>query len=604
MNQSESSLPASLFSTALQGIRESVIITNSEGIVLDWDSHAETIFGWARGEMIGEDLHNILHKHDLETMQEELDRLTQSPQSSERPYTALGRHRSGKHFALEYSVQALSIGSNSEPSYNFCIFIRDIEQFKDGYAELRRRERRYRILSYFASSIFGNDTIDEICWDIAQNCIAEMDFEDAVVYLLDAERNVLVQSATFGKGKEANSAVLNPIEIPMGQGIVGAAALQQTVQLIWDTTLDPRYIVDDMPRLSELAVPILYKGTTIGVIDSEHSRKNFFTDEDALILQQMAGIAATKIVRIRAEEQVRMMNDRLEHLVQERTQELYEANKEIQRQMEILAHQAQEIEYSNVELHDKNEQLSTLNSEMDAASRFKTEILSIVAHDLKNPLGAVITFADLALHDVAANSPAQELLQRIAHSASYMFSLTTQLLEAAVIDLGKMTIVKHEISLSAFVRTILESSLGRSAAKSQTILVETEPFVTVMGDEGRLHQVIENLVSNAVKYSPHGTTIRVCVRNLKPSERLSYHNPDIGYARLEIHDEGPGFSEEDKAKAFQFFQRLSAMPTGGESSHGVGLALVKKIVEAHNGFIRLESESGRGTTFIVELPTA
>ena len=604
MNQSESSLPASLFSTALQGIRESVIITTAEGIVLDWDSHSETIFGWARGEMIGEDLSNILHKHDLETMQQEFDRLAQSPMSAERPYTALGRHRSGKHFALEYSAQVLSIGSNSEPNYNFCIFIRDIEQFKDGYAELRRRERRYRILSYFASSIFGNDTVEEVCRDITQNCIAEMDFEDAVVYLLDAERNVLVQSAAFGKGKEANSTVLNPIDIPMGQGIVGAAAQLQTVQLIWDTALDSRYIVDDMPRLSELAVPILYKGTTIGVIDSEHSRRNFFTDEDALILQQMAGIAATKIVRIRAEEQVRMMNDRLEHLVQERTQELYEANAEIQRQMEILAHQAQEIEYSNVELQDKNEQLSALNSELDTASRFKTEILSIVAHDLKNPLGAVMTFADLALHDVGKESPAQRFLQRIAESASYMFSLTTQLLEAAAIDLGKMTIAKHEVSLSALVRTILESSLGRSAAKSQTILVEAEPFVVVMGDEGRLHQIVENLVSNAVKYSPHGTTIRVCVRNLKPSERMSYHNPDIGYARLEIHDEGPGFSEEDKAKVFQFFQRLSATPTGGESSHGVGLALVKKIVEAHNGFIRLESEFGRGATFIVELPIA
>jgi putative methionine-R-sulfoxide reductase with GAF domain len=270
---------------------------------------------------------------------------TQQPPPSERPCMATGLHRSGRSFAVEFSAQALYLGNRStpkasidealKPEYNFCLFVRDIETFKDGYAELRRRERRYRILSYFAASVFGNDTVSEICWDIAQNCIAELDFEDAVVYLLDAERGVLVQASAFGSGKERNAAIVQPMEIPLGQGIVGSAALTQEIERIADTTLDERYIVDDQPRLSELAVPIVYKGETLGVIDSEHTRKDFFTEEVALIVQQMASIAATKIMRIQAEEKVLLMNEHLESLVTERTQELQEANTEIHRNIEI-----------------------------------------------------------------------------------------------------------------------------------------------------------------------------------------------------------------------------------------------------------------------------
>jgi len=113
-----------------------------------------------------------------------------------------------------------------------------------------------------------------------------------------------------------------------------------------------------------------------------------------------------------------------------------------------------------------------------------------------------------------------------------------------------------------------------------------------MGDWRRIVQVIDNLLSNAVKYSPFDTQMFV---HLQKSGDL---------IRLEVRDEGPGLTEEDKQKLFGFFQRLSARPTGGESSSGVGLSSVKKIVELHGGRVWAESLYGDGTTFVVELPTA
>jgi signal transduction histidine kinase len=105
-----------------------------------------------------------------------------------------------------------------------------------------------------------------------------------------------------------------------------------------------------------------------------------------------------------------------------------------------------------------------------------------------------------------------------------------------------------------------------------------------------MHQVLENFTSNAIKYSPPGTSI--IARVLASADTV----------RFEVQDEGPGLSDEDKQKLFGFFQRLSARPTGGESSHGVGLAITKRVVDLHNGKIWAESELGKGTTFIVEIP--
>ena len=104
-------------------------------------------------------------------------------------------------------------------------------------------------------------------------------------------------------------------------------------------------------------------------------------------------------------------------------------------------------------------------------------------------------------------------------------------------------------------------------------------------------QVLENLVSNAVKYSPPGKNIFV---------RLKRHAEAV---RVEVQDEGPGLSAEDQKKLFGKFARLSAKPTGGEHSTGLGLSIVKKMVEAMNGRVWCESELGRGATFIVEFPT-
>ena len=167
------------------------------------------------------------------------------------------------------------------------------------------RNRVDATIDYFANSVYGENSVNEICWDIARNCISQLQFEDCVVYLMDEEKNVLVQKAAFGPKNPKGHDIVNPISIEPGQGIVGTVAASGKLLLIEDTTKDQRYIVDDEQRFSELAVPILHNDKVIGVIDSENSRKHFYTAEHVKAMVTIASISGNKIAEAQAREYAR-----------------------------------------------------------------------------------------------------------------------------------------------------------------------------------------------------------------------------------------------------------------------------------------------------------
>ncbi len=162
-----------------------------------------------------------------------------------------------------------------------------------------------QVINFFVTSINQQHSIDEMIWDVTKNCISTLGFEDCVIYLLDDERKVLVQKAAWGPKTTAENRIVNPIEIPLGRGIVGSVALTGKAEIINDTSLDERYIVDDASRLAELAVPIMDDQKIIGVIDSEHSAKDFYTDRHLYILTTIASLLAGKIDKMKAGQQAR-----------------------------------------------------------------------------------------------------------------------------------------------------------------------------------------------------------------------------------------------------------------------------------------------------------
>ncbi len=233
---------------------------------------------------------------------------------------------------------------------------------------------------------------------------------------------------------------------------------------------------------------------------------------------------------------------------------------------------------------------SSLKKAEDANSR-KTELLSIVSHDLKSPLASVLAALKLVeLGDITAEE-FPEMGAMIRQSCERMIDLIESLLASSALEMGRIQVNKADGNAKELMERVVDSNNLKAEGKGQKLLVQhVGEHFNLYADNGLMHQVLENFVSNALKYSPPETTITA--RVLASPETI----------RFEVQDEGPGLTEEDKQKLFGFFQRLSAKPTGGESSHGVGLAITKRVVDLHNGKIWAESEVGKGTTFVVVLP--
>jgi two-component system, sensor histidine kinase and response regulator len=271
----------------------------------------------------------------------------------------------------------------------------------------------------------------------------------------------------------------------------------------------------------------------------------------------------------------------------EHTAQLETQNEELQDLKTFLEHQ---VSGRTRELQEINAQLIQLNEELVQSNKLKTKLMSVVSHDLKNPLHGIQMLASILTTDEVEPKQHVEMLTMIHHSADRMMELVKDLLDSAAVELGHIQIQPYGQLLSELVQQVCNDFITQIGQKNQRLVRELAADCPVSIDGRRFRQVAENLLSNAIKYSPYETTITARVRQLN------------GKARLEVKDEGPGLNDEDKSKLFGFFQRLSAQPTGGEPSTGVGLAIVKQIVELHEGKVWCESEQGSGATFIVELP--
>ncbi|MCF2490299.1 histidine kinase [Dyadobacter sp. CY347] len=165
------------------------------------------------------------------------------------------------------------------------------------YVYLKRQRKLIMDASidYFANAVYPENSAKEICWDIAYNCVLHLRLQDCVVYLMDHKRNVLVQKAAYGYNSSKAQEQENPIEIPVGKGIVGTVAETGKHLVIANTSKDPRYVVVEERRFSELSVPILHDGKVIGVVDSEHYKKNYFKSEHLKAMSIITSICSGKI---------------------------------------------------------------------------------------------------------------------------------------------------------------------------------------------------------------------------------------------------------------------------------------------------------------------
>jgi len=232
-------------------------------------------------------------------------------------------------------------------------------------------------------------------------------------------------------------------------------------------------------------------------------------------------------------------------------------------------------------LAETNQKLKVMNDE-------KNEFLGIAAHDLKNPLTSILVNGDLLR--AVGDGPQVKYANKIVASAETMRNLITDLLDVHAIEEGRFASKAEPCDLAALVHDCIEANLPNATHKQIELLPGVIAPVAVLTDRTAARQILDNLISNAVKYSPHGASVQIELRS------------DGQKAVILVRDKGPGLSEEDQQNLFKKFCRLSAKPTGGESSNGLGLAIAHRLANALGGTIRCESKLGEGSTFIFELP--
>lgn len=235
--------------------------------------------------------------------------------------------------------------------------------------------------------------------------------------------------------------------------------------------------------------------------------------------------------------------------------------------------------------------LKRQRDELQELTEMKNRFLAICAHDLRSPLASIATLTQMFLEDKHDPVPKNvHFIERTMAAAHGMLNLVNGLLDVSVIEKGRFSMSLQPASLPELVTKRIELLRPLTDRKALTVNSYLDPVPEFGLDAQRVGQLFDNVFTNAIKYSPKGKTIFV---------RLTAED---GIARVEVEDQGPGLTNEEQERMFNEYQTGSARPTGSEASTGLGLYIVKKIVEAHGGRVSMKSRPGQGCTVSFSLP--
>lgn len=255
----------------------------------------------------------------------------------------------------------------------------------------------------------------------------------------------------------------------------------------------------------------------------------------------------------------------------------------------------EEMTRLNNELAMAQREMAKKNVELEQLNEQKVQFLGMAAHDLRNPLGVIMGYSEILQDTVEDLSPAhREMLEVIESSSEFMLGMVNELLDVSRIESGRLDLTRTRTDLARLLGKNLALNRLVADRKEIAITLEVEEALPpVYVDPAKIDQVMNNLVSNAVKYSHRGTAVEVWARPVGPSGQA---------VEIQVRDRGQGIPADEVEGLFKAFGTTSVSTTGGEDSTGLGLMIVRRIVEGHDGRIEVESTVGEGSTFTVRFP--
>lgn len=425
--------------------------------------------------------------------------------------------------------------------------------------------QRLASLTNIGKTISLSFTTDQLLLAIYTECKKNVDCTLFTIALLNEPGNELAFELDVHEGT-----ILPKVRIPVGEGLNSWVVTHHEALLIGSVADEMRIgvkpILDSKRTESWLGVPMVARDQVVGVISIESYRKNAFTQDDLILLTAIANQAAVAIDNAALYRDLEGLTFALEQRVTERTNELRETNLRLM-----------------------------------AADRSKNQFLANMSHELRTPLNSIIGFSSVLLERSRDNLSARlyKFLENIQTAGTHLLELINDILDLSKIEAGKMELRTDEFNLGETVAAV-ERVMKEFAAQSNVqIYCNIDPSIPqVRLDEGRLKQILFNLLSNAVRFSPQGGPVEIGAHFVpKISSPLN-----VDSVRLDVVDSGIGIPAEELEQIFVEFYQTEHGRDPQRGGTGLGLSLTRNFVELHHGKIDVESSVGKGSCFTLYLP--
>jgi len=526
----------------LQNVSDAIISTRLDSTIRSWNKAAEYVYGWKAEEVIGRSLTDVVRTTFGNEANED---------AIKRQYFARGYWRSevtqqrkdGQVLHILSSVSLLR-DSNGRPQGTVAVN-HDITKRKLAELELQKRLDQLATLRQIDSEIGSTLDLDKVLL-FALNAAVSLAGAEAGFILITQEQGNRI-AGRYGKYAEVEDQhPVVEIDDPL-YGITGRAMKTLQPQFVPDVKNDPAYYADLPDTQALMAIPLISHDRLIGIIDLETTQQDHFTPEVFDFVQLIGGRLAAAIDNAR--------------LYQVSQQQLSEMQK--------------------------------LYDEISKLEQLKTDMIRIASHDLRNPVGVINGYLELLRKDIYDRLSESEIdyIETISRQVDRMQHIIDDILSLERIQQVAKAQIAERIDLHELIDKVVRNHRAEAEHKFQELDIKaTDEILTVEGDSTQLYEAISNLVTNAIKYTPDGGSVSIALQQVDNN------------ARVEVRDTGYGIPEEQQPRLFEPFFRAKMKETAEIGGTGLGLHLVKNIVERHAGKIMVESVYGTGSTFSVELP--
>ena len=581
--QNELAASEETYRNLVESINELIYEVSADGTIKYVSPAVKRILGYQPEEITGKNFFGFLHPDDRQDIIEKLSGLMDKNYSFHE-YRLIDKEnkvhwvRSSTSAIIRNGVMIGGTGSMT-----------DITERKLDEEKIVKANRFYLFISKINEAIImlreKQTLFDEIC----QIAVEYGKFRMAWVGSIDEQAKILVP-VSIGGFEEGYLSEIKKIKIgsdPEGRGPGGSAAKEGKLFICNDIQNDPRMAIWKDAALergyrSSIGLPIKQYGKTIGVVSLYSSVTNFFDPEEIGLLDNVADNISFAVNSIETETEKNDLYNHLELKVKERTAQLAALNQNLQN--EIEEREKAEIESSKARL------------EAEQANMAKSEFLSRMSHELRTPMNSILGFAQLLEMGVLSTSQ-KKGVAHILRSGKHLLNLINEVLDITRIEAGRLSLSIEPVLVNRIILEMMDimQPIARERQVVLTFPDSTADEVFVKADYQRFKQVMLNLMSNAIKYNHKGGKVLIT------ADIIQSENVVQQVVRISVKDSGPGISPENIKKLFSPFERIGAETTETEGS-GLGLVVVKKLLDAMDGEIGLTSELGVGSTFWFELP--